>query len=786
MKIKDNKKDDFTLLDSNPLGQFVINKEFKVLFWNKCIENWTGINRKQIVNTSLFQYYPHIKEAKYSNRIEMVFKTAMPAVFSSVIHNHFMPSTIYGDVLRKQHITATCIPGKECDENYVLVSIQDVSNLMNSIVKLNREMDIRKKVEKNISKLSQAIKQSPALVIITDNNGKIEYVNPEFIKITGYSFDEVIGKTPRILKSGIQSDFVYAKLWETITAGGEWKGRLCNRKKNGELYWEYMCISGVRDETDTITNFVAVKIDETDRVNAEKEFCNSNRRFAKMLEVSEDAIVSIDEEQRILIFNKGAERAFGYTAEEIIGKSIFILIPARCRNQYKDHIEYFSRSETEAIRLSDSNYELFGLKKDDTEFQIDISVSKFEEAGSMIYTAVIRDITQRKKLECEALKAQKLESLGILAGGIAHDFNNVLTAILGNTELAMIQVINNAKVYKSMENVKKASLRAKELAQRLLTFSKGGLPVKKSASIAKLIRESTEFALMGSNVKSTINISDELWLVEVDEGQLNQVLNNLIVNAVQAMPKGGNIDVYAENRTKHDLDKVLHLNHDRYITISVRDTGDGISKENIECIFDPYFTTKEKGSGLGLASSYSIIKNHDGLITVESEQNVGTTFNIYLPASSNEITEKDALESKPVTGNGKILVMDDDEMVSNMVHTMLTAIGYTIESEKNGDKAIERYIKAKKEGVPFDLLLLDLTVQGGMGGKETIQKLHEIEPEAKAIVSSGYHNDSVLTDYADYGFRGAVTKPFNFEKLNKILQSVIGDNNNTVNTHKMK
>lgn len=385
----------------------------------------------------------------------------------------------------------------------------------------------------------------------------------------------------------------------------------------------------------------------------------------------------------------------------------------------------------------------------------------------------VRDITERKQMEAEIQKAQKLESLGILAGGIAHDFNNIFTAIIGNISLAKMYAKPGLEMYDILTEVEKASLRAKNLTTQLLTFSKGGTPVKKLASVTKLIRDSANFALSGSNVRCEISMPDDLWPVEVDKGQISQVIHHLIINAQQAMPQGGIIRLKAENIAV-GKGHYLPLNEGKYIKISLEDEGIGIPQEHLSKIFDPYFTTKQEGSGIGLATAYSIIKNHEGYITAESKLGVGTTFHIYLPASEEKIQLiKDTLTVSPVgSGRGNILVMDDDEIVRIVVDRMLGQCGYEAEFAEDGKEAIELYKKAKESGAPFDAVIIDLVIPAGMGGKEAIQKLLELDPDIKAIVSSGYSDDPVMSNYKEYGFKGALAKPYEITDLRQMLHNV--------------
>lgn len=386
------------------------------------------------------------------------------------------------------------------------------------------------------------------------------------------------------------------------------------------------------------------------------------------------------------------------------------------------------------------------------------------------------EISKRRRMEEEILKVQKLESIGILAGGIAHDFNNLLTGILGNVGLAKIYVRPGDKMFNKLDSAEKAALRATDLTQQLLTFSKGGLPVKKTIRLAGLLNNSASLVLSGSNVKCKLSVSDDLWLVDADEGQFSQVLNNLLINAMQAMPEGGKITVEAENIEMSDNYSFTHklpLNEGKYVKISIRDQGIGIPPENLSKIFDPYFTTKEKGSGLGLAITYSIIKNHNGYIAAESETGVGTAFHIYLPAA--EIQDI-AIEKKCegfISGKGKILLMDDEDLVRKAAGEILSFIGYDVTFAIDGSDTIRLYQEALVSGQPFDAVILDLTVPGAMGGKEAIQNLIKIDPKVKAIVSSGYSNDQVMANYREFGFRSVIAKPYKCEALSKILHDVI-------------
>ncbi|MEW5947972.1 MAG: ATP-binding protein [Thermodesulfobacteriota bacterium] len=479
-----------------------------------------------------------------------------------------------------------------------------------------------------------------------------------------------------------------------------------------------------------------------------------------------DALIVVDAQGMIETVNRAALDMLGYSAEEIVGwpADKILVGDAPLRGEGLD--ELIAKGELR-------NCETLYKAKDGKEIPVLISASvrKDREGKTIHIVSTARDITERKKMEENLLKAQKLESVGILAGGIAHDFNNILTGILGNIGLAMIHMQSEDITFKRLAAAEKAALQARDLTQHLLTFSRGGAPVKKAASITELLRDSVMFALTGSNVQCEFSIPADLRPLDVDEGQINQVINNLIVNALQAMPEGGTIKVGAENIIV-DAGQGLPLKEGAYVKISIEDEGIGISKAHLQKIFDPYFTTKQKGSGLGLAITYSIVRQHGGYIDVESELGVGTRFSIYLPASAERMVAGGKPKEEIIGGEGTVLLMDDEEVVRDVAGEMLKHMGYTVEFAEDGVGAIDLYIKARSSGRPFDFVIMDLTIPGGMGGKEAIKRLREINPSVKAVVSSGYSNDPIMADFRSYGFSGIVAKPYKIEELGRVLDTV--------------
>ena len=363
-----------------------------------------------------------------------------------------------------------------------------------------------------------------------------------------------------------------------------------------------------------------------------------------------------------------------------------------------------------------------------------------------------QDVSEKARIEKELLKAQKLESLGTLAGGIAHDFNNLLTGILSGISVAQLYLDPDNHAAKSIKCAASAAQRAKDLTRQLLTFSKGGAPITISAQISQLLKECASFVLRGSNVQCEFSIPKNLWPVRMDESQISQVVNNLILNAMQAMPGGGTVFIRA-NKVHISEESTVPLERGRYVKVSISDRGIGIPRSHIRKIFDPYFSTKEQCTGLGLATAYSIIKKHGGMITVQSRVGVGSTFHFFLPSARTRPKPIFAQTGELVRGEGKILVMDDEEIIRDLTQELLVNLGYEVVVAKDGGEAIQHYQDALAKGRPFDALIMDLTVPSGMGGIEAIKRLQELDPQVKAIVSSGYSNDPVMSDYKRYGFK---------------------------------
>ena len=899
--------------------------------------------------------------------------------------------------------------------------IFDDSGNVVQIIEYLLDITERKKATEELVKLRLGMERSGEAIFMTDIEGKIQYINPGFEKLYGFSSEEAVGKTPRILKSGTLNNEVYKQFWETLLAGKVMEGEIINKTKDGRLLNIDSSANPILDESGDIIGFLAIQRDITARKQVEEALRESEEKYRQLFTTETDAIMLFDAETRQFLdvndaavqmygynreeflklkhiditaepeasedsikkmlagvpatgftclhkrkdgtilpveissssFNlkgrsvlcgivrditerKNAEdalrlseerfyRAFnsspdaivlcslegphpediifvnvnesfeklsGYSREEVIGKRTldvkifwddkdqfrqyeFLQKYGRVRNEecvfrsksgdeiigdFSSEIFYLagklygvivvrditaSKAAEEALRESEEKYkglvenieigislispqmEILSLNRKMQEWfpRIDTSkrplcyesysdppkeeicpycpaVKTFEDgqvheavsetpagdeiknyrivsspikdvAGNVVAVIeMVEDVTEKLRLEKERDRAGRLESIGILAGGIAHDFNNILAGFLGSVSRAKMDLNPGSETYRALERAETASIRAERLTDQLLTFSRGGAPIKEKASVAELVRDTAGFTLSGSNVGCEFLIPDNIWEAKIDKGQISQVVQNLVINAAQAMPGGGKIVISVEN-LQLGPGQPVPLDKGKYVKISVRDHGIGIPDDYLQKIFDPYFTTKQRGSGLGLATVYSIVKNHDGHIDVSSEPGEGTTFDVYLPSTGKVPSKERPVEAKIVHGTGKVLVVDDEEIIRITLGDILAKIGYEVQCVSDGQEAIELFNNERDRGRPFDIVILDLTIPGGMGGKEAIVKLREIDPDVKAVVSSGYATDPVVATFKEHGFSGYLKKPYKASDLSMVLGDIL-------------
>lgn len=646
------------------------------------------------------------------------------------------------------------------------------------VTDITKRKEAERALDMERKRFQMLVENAPFGMVLITYDGDFLYINPKFIEIFGYNLEDTPNGKVWFRKA--YPDKTYRR---QVTKAWLEDMRVTQPGEKIPRTFRVSC----KDGTEKIISFRAVLLeagekimtceDITERIKTQEELSAEKERLTVTLRSIGDGVIATDIEGKIVLMNSIAEMLTGWSQKEALGKNlqeVFHAVDSKTRKMASNPIDTVLNTG-EVFELPDNQILIL---KDGKEMMISDSTAPIFGKDNRIMGAVLvfRDITEKHKREEDLLRIDKLESVGVLAGGIAHDFNNILSVILGNISLVKMCVTSDdEKLQKRFNDAERAILRAKDLTQQLLTFSRGGLPVKTTSAIQTVLKASCRFAVTGSNIQCEFDLPNDLLPVEIDAGQINQVINNVVINAQQAMPNGGTIRVKAENIISSEkmAKQGLVMNQGAYVKIAIQDNGIGIAQENIGKIFDPYFTTKEQGSGLGLATSHSIIKKHGGHISVESLSGKGTIFSIYLPASSRSVECKQLNGKLTCQGKGKILVMDDEDMIREITGELLQNIGYQVEFAKNGNEAITLYKTAYDLGKAFDAVILDLTVPGGMGGKETIHELLDIDPKIKAIVSSGYSNDPIVAEFGKYGFRGVIIKPYHLTELNQTLQNVL-------------
>ncbi len=680
---------------------------------------------------------------------------------------------------------------------------------------------IRNEREKALQSLQEADERYRALVenahggIMLIDENEIVYANANMIEMTGYSdsgffykeFFNLFPDTPRglplIKRIFIEgSPFEKAARYEVQIIRKDKSimdailsvtpARIDERDVRIALVTDISDIKKARDIIAQQYQEIQAQYEEMEAQYEEMEAMNEelSKSHYEMVEVCEnlnverdrlditlrsigEGVITLDVNNRIELMNEVAEKIIGKKNYEVKGESL---------NNILNLINEKTGADTDEIIMNLFVSDRIVRIDKDIVLICDKGISrKLAMSGSIIFDQngkkigailVISDITERNRMEEEMLKSSKIESLGVFAGGIAHDFNNLLTAIIGNISLARLESKNASEIEELLKDAEKISLRARDLTRQLLTFSRGGAPVLSISCVKDLLEENVAFVLSGSNVKPSIETSPDLWNVEIDEGQISQVIHNFVLNAMQAMPSGGIVRIAAENASPEEIRR-LPLDKRDYVKIIISDTGCGISRDNLARIFDPFFTTKVKGNGLGLAVCYSIINRHEGYIDVESSLGKGTTFRIFLPASKKKIDKEVKMAENTEFNGGRILLMDDEEMILRVGANMLEKLGLEVDCARDGLEAVEMCRSAKNQN-PYNLVIMDLTVPGGMGGKDAVEKIREFDSEIFVIVSSGYSNDPIMSDYTRYGFSGVIMKPYRMDDLIKMLHEYLG------------
>ncbi len=628
------------------------------------------------------------------------------------------------------------------------------------------------------SKYRLLVSNIPAVVFRGYADWYVEFFDDKVEELTGYSREDFKWGRLKWLDLILPEDLEECQniFREALKTTGAYVRQYRIRHKQGHIIWIEARGQIVRDPDSRIDHVYGVFFDITKQKESEEAqkkveqaLAAEKERLRVTLRSIGEGVIATDREGRVVLMNQVAETLTGWTQEEALGRpvsKVLCLVHESTRKSCDNRVEKVIQKR----KVLSLPAHAMLLARDGAERVLSGTAAPIiDQVGQVIgVVLVFQDITLRRQTEAELQKMEKLSSVGIL-----HDFNNILTGILGNISLAMLSIPPEGQAFRRLTEAEQATLRARDLVQQLLTFAKGGAPVKEISSLEEIIRDSATFACRGSQVRCVFSFPKDLWPAEVDPGQISQVIQNLVINAIQAMPTGGAITISTENVTLKE-DQGVPLPAGRYLKIKIEDQGIGIPADYLPKIFDPYFSTKQKGSGLGLTTAYSIIKNHDGYIAVNSTLGVGTTFTIYLPST--------AKRAKPLSqtavsylhkGQGRILVMDDDPGVRRVAGKILDHLGYEVEFAEDGTEAIAKYQEACAAGRPFDLVIMDLTIPGGMGGKEALQALRQIDPSTRAVVSSGYADDPIMTHYEDYGFCGVIKKPYKVSTFSHIVHQVL-------------
>ncbi|PID28242.1 MAG: hybrid sensor histidine kinase/response regulator [Candidatus Cloacimonadota bacterium] len=615
-----------------------------------------------------------------------------------------------------------------------------------------------KKSESHKNFNEELIKNIPGGFLLISEDYVITKVNQRTCDITGFSEKELLGNKCDVLcPKGQKSK--ECPIWIKGLTRFNGMDTYINRKnkvkcpilKNAQI----LEIEGKKYILESFN-------DITDLKEAEEKLEESNKRLYSLFTAMEDLVLELDRDGRCLYVAPTSPKVLSVPKEELLNKTLYDVLEPDLANSIQEKLDLtFKRGV-----VSEMSYSFI---IDGKEHWFESIVSPKSENSVILF---VRDITERKKSELELQKLEQLQSLGTLAGGIAHDFNNILTGIYGNFSLAKFKMSQSDPAYEFLDCAEKSMHRATKLTRQLLTFSKGGSPVKDHVCLFDLIAEVVKFDLTGSNVKPKFDYQENLWEVDVDKGQIEQVFSNLTINANQAMPNGGCLYFSMFNIIAEEGYNSL-LQPGYYVKVTVKDEGNGIDVKDLPHIFEPYFTTKETGNGIGLATVYSIIRKHNGMIDVHSELNVGTAFDIYLPASGKSVScgEKSNIISENLKikkNNLHVLVMDDEEIIRGTARNIFTLLGHTADTAEDGKRAVEMYKEAFKKN-PYDLVIMDLTVPGGMGGMEAVRQILDFDKNAFVFVSSGYSDSEVIAKYEKYGFKNVIEKPYTIEKMQETL-----------------
>ncbi len=745
------------VMDSSNVGLFILDKDFKIVWVNKALERLFGLKREEIIG-------------KDKKRL-VIEKTANffedPEDFKKRI------LATYEDNTYVENFICHMLPGENREERWLEHWSCPIKSGLYAGGRVEHYVDITDKImtlralEESENKLKSLFSALTDRVFEIDDKGRYLYVapTPSGMSLLRKKGNKIAGKSigedlpPDVTKRGIEA--IHTALREKRIVSMDYP-----LKVRGEIRWFESRIFPKSEHT-----VLVISRNITDKKNMEIALREREENLRITLNSIAEGVIVTDIKGNILRINPSARKFLGIDKEEEVINTpldeLLTLVDLESKKRLQSPVLTVLKAKKKIFYEENVSLQ----PKNGMSFPVDLTASPLRDSqdddnikGVVI---VFNDITDKLLREQEKFTMEKLRSIGILAGGIAHDFNNMLTGIFGNIEIAKLSIPEDSKARKKLEESLKILDKAKSLTSQLLTFAKGGDPVMEEVDLKEMIEETVRFYLTGSNIQPVFDISPELWMVRGDKNQIGQVIQNLILNAKEAMPGGGNIFVEAKN-----IEDKAHGFYG-HIKISIRDEGVGIPEKYVDKIFDPYFSTKQMGSGLGLTIVYSIIKKHNGHIRVHSISGEGTRFEIFIPAimKSSKKQEETRENIESIDVEGRVLILEDEDMIAELYKTVLEEMSLKVTIASTGEEAISLYREAMERGEKYNLVIMDLTIPGGMGGKETIKELLKIDREVKAIVASGYSTDPVMTNYREYGFIGRLPKPFKLDELkNEVLR----------------
>jgi|GEM_PF-7061848 len=736
------------VINSNLVGIMIVDSEEKIVFVNDSLAKILGYKKEHLLKKSLSKFTDRDEFIKYQKFTKRRIKGHADQYESRLYKKDGSPVPML--------FSASPFVTPENEYRGSLTIVVEISDLKKTEAALKENQRMLSTLLGNLPGMAYRCRD--------DEKRTIEFASKGCEEITGYIAEDLVENKRIAYFDLIHPDdkkYVQYSIQNSVKKKIAYKMiyRINTRDDKERWVWEQgRPVENIGRSTYALEGFIA---DISERIYAEEALRESEEKFRSLISSAPYGIIISNIRGEVVDVNKAAETMLDIKRDEIINRKLKSWIP-KISNLLKNKGED-SPTVKEIVITPKKNIKKY--------LETTISPINLDNGKTNNYVLILRDITEQKLIESELQKTQKLESLGMLAGGIAHDFNNLLAAILSNLNLSIIYSSKNKQLYEKLGDAKIAVEKAKDLMHNLITFSKGDVQYPEEVDLKKLITDSVRLVLRDKNIEHKICIPDDIPSLNVDKSQISQVINNLLINAEQAMPNGGEINISVE-AIKSGKKEIAQLENKEYVKIIIKDNGVGINEEEEEKIFDPFFTTKEKGSGLGLAVTYSIIKKHNGYISFDSEEGTGTTFYIYLPAYEKVMDKISSKIKKRKKGQKRVLIMDDEPLVLDSTREVIEKLGYEVETSKEGLEMLSSFKRSVEENNPFDVVILDLSVSGGMGGREAAKILKTLRPEIKIIASTGYHDELFMQNYKEYGFEYVLKKPFDIEKINQLLLKI--------------